>query len=100
MLNTASSFHLDITHLSLAYDPFTKTALYPLKDVLHRRGGMARAATDGRVFLSFINDGVQLTAVLNEMSRSMGLPDSYPFVLSISAVRKLHFVHQLISAME
>jgi hypothetical protein len=30
------------------------------------------------------------------MSRSMGLHDFYPFVLSRAAVRKLYFVHQVI----
>jgi len=35
--------------------------------------------------------------VLNEMSRSMGLADFYPFVLSKEAVRKLHFIHMVIT---
>jgi hypothetical protein len=49
-------------------------------------------------FLSFVNAWVELTALLNEMSRSMGLHDFYPFVLSGAAVRKLHFMHRVISA--
>ena len=40
----------------------------------------------------------QLTAVLNELSRAMGLADFYPFVLSQRAVAKLHFVHLAIIA--
>lgn len=104
MLNTAASFHLDAAYLSLPYEPFTDTVLYPVEVAIDHgssdHGSSAQTAADGHVFLSFINDWVQLAAVLNEMSRSMGLPDSYPFVLSQSAVRKLHFVHQLVSAME
>jgi hypothetical protein len=48
-------------------------------------------------FLSFVNAWVELTALLNEMSRSMGQPDFYPFILSAPAVRKLHFVHRVVN---
>jgi hypothetical protein len=47
-------------------------------------------------FLRLLNDWVGLTAVMNEMSRSMGQPDFYPFVLSAPVVAKLHFIHCLI----
>jgi hypothetical protein len=36
-------------------------------------------------FLSFLNDWIELTAVLNELSRSMGQPDFYPFAFWWSA---------------
>jgi hypothetical protein len=36
--------------------------------------------------------------VLNNLSRGLGLPDSYPFVLSTSAIRKLRFIHATINA--
>jgi hypothetical protein len=51
---------------------------------------------DSENFLQFINAWVRLTAVLNELSRAMGLSDMYPFVLSRSAVAKLHFVHLVV----
>jgi hypothetical protein len=38
-----------------------------------------------------------LTEALNELNRSMGLPDLYPFVLSPPAVDKLRFVHDVVS---
>jgi hypothetical protein len=41
---------------------------------------------------------MELTGVLNELSRSMGVADFYPFVLSAPAVRKLHLVHRVIRA--
>ena len=47
-------------------------------------------------FLAFVNAWVELTSVLNELSRSMGQPDFYPFVLSGPAVTKLHFVHRFV----
>jgi len=36
--------------------------------------------------------------VLNELSRSMGERDFYPFVLSAPAVAKLHLVHRIVNA--
>ena len=38
----------------------------------------------------------ELTILLNSLNRSMGLEDAYPFVLSETTVRKLHFVHGLV----
>lgn len=40
---------------------------------------------------------MRLTNVLNELSRSMGQPDYYPFVLPRAAVGKLQFIHQVIT---
>jgi hypothetical protein len=40
---------------------------------------------------------VLLTNVLNELSRSMGQPDYYPFVLPRVAVGKLQFIHRVIT---
>ena len=48
-------------------------------------------------FLDFLNGWVRLTNMLNELSRSMGQPDYYPFVLPRVAVGKLQFIHQVIA---
>jgi len=40
---------------------------------------------------------MQLTGVLNELSRSMGVADFYPFVLSRPAIGKLHLVHRVVT---
>ena len=39
---------------------------------------------------------MQLTQMLNEMSRSMGQPDFYPFVLPRAAVAKLQLIHLVV----
>jgi hypothetical protein len=39
----------------------------------------------------------ELTVALNSINRSMGLRDLYPFVLSDTVVRKLHFISQVIA---
>ena len=46
-------------------------------------------SVEARAFLNFINACTRLTAVLNKLSRAMGLIDFYPFVLSRSVVAKL-----------
>jgi hypothetical protein len=48
-------------------------------------------------FDKVIADWFSLTYVLNNLSRSLGQPDAYPFVLSGPAVEKLRFVHQTIA---
>ena len=54
-------------------------------------------AVDEVKFLDFINGWVLLTNVLNELSRSMGQPDYYPFVLPRVAVGKLQFIHRVVT---
>jgi hypothetical protein len=80
-LDTASSFGFDARGAGLRYESFTPDALY--------RPSLAGATE----FLGFVNSWIELTGVLNELSRSMGQPDLYPFVLSSAAVAKLQFVH-------
>lgn len=86
-LDTAQSFGLDGERLELTYEPFTAEAF-------------GDAGPDSTEFARLLNQWMQLTGVLNELSRSMGVPDFYPFVLSAPAVRKLHLVHRIIEAAE
>ena len=81
-LATAQSFRLDKSASLFEFDRFTPDALYQPQH--------AEAAA----FLEFLNDWVGLTAALNELARSMGQPDTYPFVLPKAAVAKLQFVSQ------
>jgi hypothetical protein len=91
-LDTALSFGLDAENIELHYDPFTDKVLYRAPDLF------ASKTADSEVFLLFVNAWTELTGVLNELSRSMGQPDFYPFVLPAAAVTKLHFVHQVVLA--
>ena len=50
-----------------------------------------------RHLLLLLNSWVQLTTVLNELSRSMGQPDFYPFVLPRAAVAKLQLIHCVVT---
>jgi len=83
-LDAALGFGIDADNLELRYEPFNETSLY------------RRQSADAAAFLGFVNRWMELTGVLNELARSMGRLDFYPFVLSSEAVRKLHFVHLVI----
>jgi hypothetical protein len=49
-------------------------------------------------FTLMLDRWLPLTLAVNNINRSGGQPDLYPFVLSASAVQKLNYVHQLIHA--
>lgn len=48
-------------------------------------------------FTHLFNDWCQLTKVLNGLNQSMGLDEAYPFVIPLSALDKLRFVHQVVA---
>ena len=52
---------------------------------------------DPESFDQLIGAWLPLTVTLNELSRSMGLPDAYPFVLPAAAIAKLRWVHERIA---
>ena len=83
--DTALSFGVDATRAELAADLFEPADLWQPEHA------------DAMKFLDFLNGWVRLTNVLNELSRSMGQPDHYPFALPRSAVGKLQFIHQVIT---
>lgn len=47
-----------------------------------------------RPFDTLIREWLALTYVLNNLNRSLGLGDGYPFVLAEPVIRKLRFVHE------
>ncbi len=86
-LDTARSFGLDGEHVQLHYDRFGPAAL-----------GDIDVDAQSLAFLRRINGWMELTGVLNELSRCMGVADFYPYVLSAAAVRKLHLVDRIVTA--
>ena len=83
-LGTAFGFGLDAEDIEGVIQPFKREALYAPDD-----DGAER-------FLSLVNSWIELTMVLNELARSMGQPDFYPFVMSKPVVAKLQFVHMVV----
>jgi hypothetical protein len=83
-LGTASSFGLRPETIPLMLDRFDSDAL---GDTLVQAGDQ---------FLPLLHSWLKLTAVMNELCRSMGQPDFYPFALPRAAVSKLHFIHKVV----
>jgi hypothetical protein len=83
-LGTALGFGLDADDIEGIVQPFERDALY------------APDEAGAGSFLSLINSWVEMTVVLNELARSMGEPDFYPFVMSKPVVAKLQFVHLVV----
>jgi hypothetical protein len=83
-LGTALGFGLDTEELESTIEPFEPDALYDPADA-----GAAH-------FLSLLNSWIEMTMVVNELARSMGQADFYPFVMSKPVVAKLHFVHLVV----
>jgi len=84
-LGTAMSFGLKPDSIAMPFEPFGVEVLWTveLKD-------------DAERFLSFLNSWLKLSAAMNELCRSMGQADFYPFALPARAVTKLHFVHLVV----
>ena len=83
-LGTALGFGLDANDLESSISPFTRDDLYAPDDPNATR------------FLELFNSWVDMIMVLNELSRSMGYPDFYPFVVSRPVVAKLQFVSMVV----
>jgi hypothetical protein len=84
-LDTALSFGLEGDDVETGFTPYGAEALDAPRD------------PDAERFLGFVNAWLPLSALMNELARSMGQPDFYPFVLSAAAVAKLHFVHRVVA---
>jgi len=82
---TAIGFGLDAGNLRCDVQPFTRDALYAPDDPEAER------------LLSLLNAWIEVVTVLNEMARSLGQPDFYPFVMCKPVVAKLHFIHMVIA---
>ena len=83
-LDTALGFGLSGDEIEAEVEPFTLADLY------------APDHPDAPRTLALLNSWLELTTVLNELARSLGQPDFYPFVMSRPVVRKLHFVQLVV----
>jgi hypothetical protein len=83
-LDTALRFGLRGEDVEAAVEPFSVSDLYD------------PSASDAQRVILLVNSWVQLTTVLNELARSMGQYDFYPFVMSRHVLRKMHFIQMLV----
>jgi hypothetical protein len=84
-LTTAMGFGFDADDVEGDVEPLGMDALYAPDDPEAPR------------FLDLMNGWREITVVLNEMARSMGQPDFYPFTISKPAVAKVQFVQMVVS---
>jgi hypothetical protein len=88
-LAAAEQVGIQADALALQTDPFTldQVSDCPFYDI------------DGaEAFLVMVNRWVRLSSVLNVLARSMGQPDSYPFVLTTESLKKLYMVVGVVGA--
>jgi hypothetical protein len=83
-LDTALRFGLRGEDVEAAVEPFSVNDLYD------------PSVPDAQRVILLVNCWVQLTTVLNELARSMGQQDFYPFVMSRHVLRKMHFIQMLV----
>jgi hypothetical protein len=83
-LDTALGFGLSGENVEATAEPFSVNDLYDPE------------APDAKRVILLVNSWVQLTMVLNELARSMGQQDFYPFVMSRNVLRKLHFIQMIV----
>jgi hypothetical protein len=84
-LGTAMGYGVNLERNEGRVQPFGKDALYAPADPFADR------------FLQLLNAWLRMTMLLNELARSMGQPDFYPFVMSKSVVAKLQFVQMVVA---
>jgi hypothetical protein len=85
-MDTARSFGLEASDIVVDRVHFGLDALWD------------SALPGAQVYLDFINNWLNITSVLNELSGSMGERDFYPFVLPAAAVAKLQLVHEVVKS--
>jgi hypothetical protein len=83
-LDTALGFGISGNDVEAELEPFKLEDMY------------APNHPDAKRVLALIHSWMELITVLNELSRSMGQPDFYPFVMSRPVLRKLHFIHLVV----
>jgi len=83
-LDTALRFGLRGEDVEQAIEPFTTDDLYDPNE------------PDAEQFILLFNSWVKLTTVINELARSMGQQDFYPFAMSRTVLRKIHFIQLVV----
>ena len=83
-LDTAMGFGMAGDGIEVETEPFKIADLYAPDD------------PDANRVLALVNGWMELVTALNELARSMGHRDFYPFVMSRQVLRKLHFIQLVV----
>jgi len=85
-IDTALGFGLTGDDIEMEIEPYRLEDLYDPQD------------RDAEHTLSMVNTWLELVTALNEMARSMGQQDFYPFIMSRPVLRKLHFIQLVVKS--
>jgi hypothetical protein len=85
-LDTALGFGMNGEDIEAEVEPFQMEDLYDPED------------EDAKRVLSLVNSWMELVTALNELARSMGQQDFYPFVMSRPVLRKMHFIQLVVKS--
>ncbi|MEZ5562678.1 MAG: putative zinc-binding metallopeptidase [Gammaproteobacteria bacterium] len=66
-----------------------------ITDALETAAAFGMAGATAGSSADWISEWGQLSVMLNEMNRSLGIDDAYPFVIAAPVVRRLQFIHRL-----
>jgi hypothetical protein len=86
---------IDTLETATAFGVRTRPEVDPTGDLTARFVFDPYAAED---IHTIVDNWVPLALLMNNLNRSMGHPDAYPFVLTPEVIEKLGFVHRLIAA--
>ena len=67
-----------------------------VRDDLRRSGARPTRPEGSRSFGDIVDNWLELSYALNQINRSMGHDDLYPFVLAPNVIRKLAFVDHMV----
>ena len=84
-LGTAMGYGVNLERNEGNVRPFTRDDLYSSEDPA------------AETFLHLLNGWSRIVLLLNELARSMGQPDFYPFVMSKPVVAKLQFIQIVVA---
>ncbi|MCW1885955.1 putative zinc-binding peptidase [Luteolibacter flavescens] len=83
-LDTALGYGMSGDDIEVEIEPFQLEDLYDPEDA------------DAKRLLSLVNSWMDLVTALNEIARSMGQHDFYPFILSRPVLKKLQFIQLVV----
>jgi hypothetical protein len=86
---------LDTLETATAFGVRTRPEVDPTGDLSARFGFDPYAAES---IQTIVDNWIPLALLMNNLNRSMGHPDAYPFVLTPEVIEKLDFVHRLVAA--
>jgi hypothetical protein len=88
--------HMHDTLETAAATQCQSNIIHPVIDTTLLCGPDQEPDADCKAFCGRISEWVALTTLVNELTRSMGQPDAYPFISSTPVLKKLYFIDKVV----